>query len=437
MSEGWPDFWIKGKYIELIDTINTVNLIKKIEQIDNITSLGTLDTINTVGTIQKINPQTINSTEYNTVLDLIKKIQQIDNISNLGTLDIINTVGTIQKINPTATENVVIDRIAKIDNVTNLGTLDTLNTIGTIQKINPQNTDNVVIDRVKTINTIETVNNLGTLNTINTIDTLNTLSTVNTVETINTIQTVNTINNIDNIERAGVPSNPIFNSEFRLGLEGWNSAGAEATTLNDYTCAKFGTSTFALVFQRIVPEYGMPAIVCWLASSVDNGQITVIVDRHGEDALSQTITLTTANQWEEHQIIFEKPGIITRVTFKNATDGAYGYVTKVRMNILRPRWVSTIKSFNISASSSGNYGVWTPSSGKAIRLKLIQYESDADVEVGLRFGDTGSLFARRTTKGVMALNLIGCNIQGGTDEALNLYTGGAVNVKGFVLGEEV
>ena len=94
-------------------------------------------------------------------------------------------------------------------------------------------------------------------------------------------------------------------------------------------------------------------------------------------------------------------------------------------------------SFDVSASSSGNNAIWTPASGKAIRLKLIQYESDADVEVGLRFGDSGSLFARRVTAGVMALNLIGCNIQGGTDEVLNLYTGGAVNVKGFVLGEEI
>jgi len=94
-------------------------------------------------------------------------------------------------------------------------------------------------------------------------------------------------------------------------------------------------------------------------------------------------------------------------------------------------------SFDVSAAASGNYAIWTPASGKAIRLKLIQYESDADVEVGLRFGDTGDLFARRITRGVMAINLIGCNIQGETDQTLYLYTGGAVNVKGFVLGEEI
>jgi len=54
MSEGWPDFWIKGKYIELIDTINTVNLIKQINTIDTVTNLGTLDTINTIGTVNTI-----------------------------------------------------------------------------------------------------------------------------------------------------------------------------------------------------------------------------------------------------------------------------------------------------------------------------------------------------------------------------------------------
>jgi hypothetical protein len=55
MSEGWPDFWIKGKYIELIDLINTVNLIKTIQQIDSITSISSLDTINTVNLIDTIN----------------------------------------------------------------------------------------------------------------------------------------------------------------------------------------------------------------------------------------------------------------------------------------------------------------------------------------------------------------------------------------------
>ena len=302
--------------------------------------------------------------------------------------------------------------------------------IDTIDEIN-------TIHTIETIDSVSTIGTLGNVNTVGTVETINTLNTLSTVETINTIQTVNTINNIDNVERAGIPSNPIFNSEFRLGLEGWYSFGATASTLSGYTCAKYGTSTFCLVAQRIVPEYGMPAIVCWLASSVDNGQIRVIIKRYGLPDIEKTITLSTANQWEEHQIIFEQTGIITEIVFTNNTDGAYAYTTKVRMNILRPKWVSTIKSFSISASSSGNYGVWTPSSGKALRIKLVQYESDADVEVGLRFGDTGELFARRITKGVMALNLVGCNVQGGTGETLNLYVGGAVNVKGFVLGEEI
>jgi len=92
MSEGWPDFWIRGKKIDLIDLINTVNLIKKIEEIETIT--------------------------------------------NISTIDRVNTVGTIEKINPTETENVVIDRIAKIDEVTSLDTINTINTIQKIKNIN-------------------------------------------------------------------------------------------------------------------------------------------------------------------------------------------------------------------------------------------------------------------------------------------------------------
>ena len=94
MSEGWPDFWIRGKKIDLIDLINTVNLIKQIEQIDNITNLGTLDTINTVGTIQKINPQNTD----NVVIDRIKLINTIETVNTLDTINTINTVDTINTI---------------------------------------------------------------------------------------------------------------------------------------------------------------------------------------------------------------------------------------------------------------------------------------------------------------------------------------------------
>jgi len=91
MSEGWPDFWIRGKKIDLIDLVDTINLIKQINTIDTVNNLGTLNTINTVDTIQKINPQDTD----NVVIDRIKLINTIETIN---TLDTINTINAVNKI---------------------------------------------------------------------------------------------------------------------------------------------------------------------------------------------------------------------------------------------------------------------------------------------------------------------------------------------------
>ena len=407
MSEGWPDFWIKGKYIELIDTINTVNLIKTIQQIDNITNLGTLDTI--------------------------------------------NTVGTIQKINPTETENVVIDRIAKIDNVTNLGTLDTLNTIGTIQKINPQNTDNVVIDRLKLLNLIETIN------------------------TIQTINNVNLIKRIGSINFANISRSFVVNGSFESGdLTGWYRFPNEISQTNAYVtdemaydgiyslkyiCDDTPETATPEVDQIVgyIPVEEIDFIRCKMYAEA--GTILRFQAYYSDgtsDMIDKTVTITGWNTFvvkgsslTAGKELFQF-GIYPAQESENANktfylDAVIGFLrvqTAVHQvekdrTITDITKVSSIHSFDVSASGSGNNAIWTPASGKAIRLKLVQYESDADVEVGLRFGDSGSLFARRITKGVMALNLVGCNVQGAVDEVLNLYTAGAVNVKGFVLGEEI
>jgi len=99
--------------------------------------------------------------------------------------------------------------------------------------------------------------------------------------------------------------------------------------------------------------------------------------------------------------------------------------------------VATRKPFELTFPAAGDQVVWTPATGKRLRLKLLQYSTDADVEVGLRFGTTETKWAVLQVKGVMALNLVGCNLEGATDEELNVRAEGAVTVKGFVVGEEI
>jgi len=97
----------------------------------------------------------------------------------------------------------------------------------------------------------------------------------------------------------------------------------------------------------------------------------------------------------------------------------------------------TRKPFSLAFTAAGDQPVWTPASGKKVRLHFISFESDADVQVGWRFGTSEPVQVCRTTKGPYVANLIGANQEGDVNQALNIRAEGAVNVKGYVLGQEV
>jgi hypothetical protein len=112
-------------------------------------------------------------------------------------------------------------------------------------------------------------------------------------------------------------------------------------------------------------------------------------------------------------------------------------------NLLNPHPVQlsptavTRKPFSLSFSAAGDQAIWTPASGKRVILHFISFESDADVQVGWRFGTTETVQVCRITKGVYVANLVGANPPGGIGQELNIRAEGAVNVKGYVLGQEV
>lgn len=81
--------------------------------------------------------------------------------------------------------------------------------------------------------------------------------------------------------------------------------------------------------------------------------------------------------------------------------------------------------------------IHTPTSGKKIRIKGFTWSSNADVVTALRFGTSGDLLFAIQAKGVIGMNLIGANIEGGVDEALYGYLSGTGTMKGTVLIEEV
>jgi len=300
-----------------------------------------------------------------------------------------------------------------------------------------------LIDEINTIHTIETVNSITS---ISTLDTINTINTVNTIDTINKIRDVT----LSEERRRDAIKNGFFNQ----ALTGWYVDYVEIQDTQDpYFAVGYDavlTSKDSNLVQYLIPfmrkdEVYSLQIRCKGAAA---GNLYVMFIEPSGASSSHSLSITDSYATYTVSIpcdvvagIWIYPAgtsiIPCRIKFISAPLKTKVYQAEKNRTITDITKVSTIKSFDVSASGSGNNAIWTPASGKAIRLKLVQYESDADVEVGLRFGDSGELFARRITKGVMALNLVGCNVQGSADEALNLYVGGAVNVKGFVLGEEI
>ncbi|MFQ6043257.1 MAG: hypothetical protein ACE5PV_20590 [Candidatus Poribacteria bacterium] len=81
--------------------------------------------------------------------------------------------------------------------------------------------------------------------------------------------------------------------------------------------------------------------------------------------------------------------------------------------------------------------IHAPASGKKIRLKGFAWSSNADIITALRFGTTGDLLFPIQAKGVIGMNLVGCNVEGAVDEALYGYLSGSGTMKGTVLIEEI
>jgi hypothetical protein len=92
---------------------------------------------------------------------------------------------------------------------------------------------------------------------------------------------------------------------------------------------------------------------------------------------------------------------------------------------------------SISGLNGNSSALKTPAAGKALRLKFISLEHSADVDIGYRFTTTGTIHYLRITKGPYVSNLIGCNVEGGVNEAFYLYSSGATNVKGYFISTEV
>lgn len=100
------------------------------------------------------------------------------------------------------------------------------------------------------------------------------------------------------------------------------------------------------------------------------------------------------------------------------------------------KYVSKV-SVHVPISLTSTDIIHKPNDGKKIRLKLFIWSSNADIVTALRFGTEGDLLFPIQAKGVVGMNLVGCNIEGKKNESLYGYLSEAGTMKGTVLIEEI
>jgi len=376
LSEGWPDFWIRGKKIDLIDLVDTINLIKQINTINTVNNLGTLNTLNTIETIQKINPKTIDTTEYNTVIDLIEKIQQIDNISNLSTLNTINTVETINTINLIkALYNAEMRQVG----ITN-GDFETGDLTGWFTRyVNSE---------------------YGT---------------------------------------AQVTDEQAFHGDYSCKFTVASPKGANTPEINQllilppslieridfYWLGEPGTRFWAgVVYTDSTADnfyFDAPTLYIWQNASILGSQLN-------QDKTVMLIAFGPANETVNEGKTFYLDAI-------NVTLRVPVYQVEKDRTISRE---GSITHFNVSASAAGSTTIYTPSSGKKAKVLAWNLYCDADVICELRFSTSGNVIAGLPSKGATAMNLIGCTAPtGDTDETIEIYVSDAANIKGWICVQEV
>jgi len=213
---------------------------------------------------------------------------------------------------------------------------------------------------------------------------------------------------------------------FKIKVEEWTAGALDVNITEDIT-RLLGKIDLAYYAGSLVgPSNPLDVQIIVGGSAIDprdrNWTITETITVQATDLDIRDLTQT-----DEITVFQTNPANLKATVTQAEKDRTITDITKT----------ATRKAFDITFTGAADTAIWTPASGKKIRLKFIQFSTDADVEVGLRFGTTETKWAVLQEKGVLALNLIGCNIEGDVDQELNVRAEGAVTVKGFVLGEEI
>jgi len=376
MSEGWPDFWIRGKKIDLIDLIDEINTIHTIETINTVTNLGTLDTLNTVGTIQKINPQNTD----NVVIDRVKLINLIETINTLETLNTLNTVDTINTIDKIR----VIHDARIVPNLIQNGTFRTGNLAGWYKQTGDEYVeyDETYEDYVCILPT----------------------SSSGIAQFTQPI--------LGNLARIVVRYNhEVDGGEIEIIVQ-YRDGTADTF---DFTATSGGTWYDAVV----EPTTNKPIRGIAIFNMTTGSKLKV-----------------TGIEMLRKPIVYQAEKDRTITNFPTEYPLPSSQVTDLKnVNVQR---AGSIAHFAKSFSASGSETIAIPGSGKKLRILAWNFYVDADVTCELRFANSGNVIAGLPAKGATAMNLIGCMAPtGDTDEPIEIYVSDAANVKGWICVEQV
>jgi len=88
-------------------------------------------------------------------------------------------------------------------------------------------------------------------------------------------------------------------------------------------------------------------------------------------------------------------------------------------------------------AAAGSWEAHSVTADKKVRVLFISLELSADVALGYRFTNTGTIYYLRTTAGAYVSNLVFCTNIGAVDADLFIYASGACDIKGYAMIEEV
>jgi hypothetical protein len=310
-----------------------------------------------------------------------------------------------------------------------------------------------LVDLITTISLIDLITRIALVDNITNVGTLN---LVNTINLIKSIASIDTIANIQNIEKIGsldvgfVRINPIQNPRFTSGLDGWRIFyPAHAVVEDDATFGKhvkLVNMSGDVLKQYVVVdsnEYTFLVFYAYKPSSGGSNISIKIFYTDGSDTLYEPST--SVDVWVRYVLALDNNKIMsafhvyqvggTGITYfafpQLVHSNAVAQATRTSLKVQTEREDLLTQPFERVSVGAEDYAILTAVDNKKHKVFAVNYESNADIDVSLRFGTGNKFFRRAFTKGVYAHTLTN-PIIGAVNTALNLRVEGAVTTNGFV-----